>query len=99
MPLYDVMPGAAPGPRRRRRLGLEPQQLRRQLTIVEFERPAPQIHCARLVARLQGWDDEWDWQLAGRKTAQYRQLGNAFPPPVAEAVGNHAGARTLRSAS
>jgi DNA (cytosine-5)-methyltransferase 1 len=40
-----------------------------------------------MVARLQGWDDEWGWQLAGRKTAQYRQLGNAFPPPVAEAVG------------
>ncbi|WP_330349513.1 DNA cytosine methyltransferase [Streptomyces sp. NBC_00582] len=28
-----------------------------------------------------------DWRFAGRKTAQYRQVGNAFPPPVAEAVG------------
>lgn len=39
----------------------------------------------RMVARLQGFPD--DWQFAGRKTAAYRQVGNAFPPPVAEAVG------------
>jgi DNA (cytosine-5)-methyltransferase 1 len=47
---------------------------------------SPRLTC-RMVARLQGWRDEWDWQFAGRKTARYRQLGNAFPPPVAEAVG------------
>ncbi|MEU9296277.1 DNA (cytosine-5-)-methyltransferase [Streptomyces sp. NPDC048266] len=28
-----------------------------------------------------------DWIFDGGKTAQYRQVGNAFPPPVAEAVG------------
>lgn len=39
----------------------------------------------RMTARLQGFPD--DWQFAGRKTAQYRQIGNAFPPPVARAVG------------
>jgi DNA (cytosine-5)-methyltransferase 1 len=27
------------------------------------------------------------WKIEGRKTAAYRQVGNAFPPPVAEAVG------------
>lgn len=38
----------------------------------------------RMVARLQGFPD--DWQFVGRKTAAYRQVGNAFPPPVASAV-------------
>lgn len=37
-----------------------------------------------MVARLQGFPD--DWKMAGRKTAAYRQVGNAFPPPVARAV-------------
>lgn len=40
---------------------------------------------ARMTARLQGFPD--DWQFSGRKTAAYRQIGNAFPPQVAEAVG------------
>jgi DNA (cytosine-5)-methyltransferase 1 len=40
---------------------------------------------ARMVARLQGFPD--DWQFYGRKTAAYRQIGNAFPPPVARALG------------
>ncbi|GAB92713.1 DNA cytosine methyltransferase [Gordonia rhizosphera] len=40
-----------------------------------------------MVTRLQGWQDDDGWQFSGRKTAQYRQIGNAFPPPVAEAVG------------
>jgi DNA (cytosine-5)-methyltransferase 1 len=39
----------------------------------------------RMVARLQGFPD--DWQFTGGKTAAYRQVGNAFPPPVAHAVG------------
>lgn len=38
----------------------------------------------RMVARIQGFPD--DWQFAGRKTAAYRQVGNAFPPPVARSV-------------
>ena len=39
----------------------------------------------RMVARIQGFPDEW--KFSGRKTASYRQVGNAFPPPVARAVG------------
>lgn len=39
----------------------------------------------RMTARLQGFPDSW--RFAGRKTATYRQIGNAFPPPVAHAVG------------
>ncbi|MAZ00138.1 MAG: DNA (cytosine-5-)-methyltransferase [Micavibrio sp.] len=38
-----------------------------------------------MVARLQGFPD--DWQFFGKKTHAYRQIGNAFPPPVANAVG------------
>ena len=41
----------------------------------------------RMVARLQGFED--DWLFAGGKTAAYRQVGNAFPPPVARAVAQH----------
>ncbi|MEU5898489.1 MULTISPECIES: DNA (cytosine-5-)-methyltransferase [Streptomyces] len=36
-------------------------------------------------ALIQGFPE--DWQFSGRKTAAYRQVGNAFPPPVAQAVG------------
>lgn len=36
-------------------------------------------------AMIQGFPKEW--KFSGRKTAAYRQVGNAFPPPVAQAVG------------
>ncbi|MGW2256922.1 DNA cytosine methyltransferase [Streptomyces sp. NPDC001780] len=36
-------------------------------------------------ALIQGFPE--DWEFSGRKTAAYRQVGNAFPPPVAQAVG------------
>lgn len=39
----------------------------------------------RMVARLQGFPD--DWHFTGRKTQAYKQVGNAFPPPVAKALG------------
>ena len=38
-----------------------------------------------MAAALQGFPA--DWRFWGRKTAAYRQIGNAFPPPVARAVG------------
>lgn len=46
----------------------------------------PKLTCD-MVARIQGWA-EAEWAFTGRKTARYRQIGNAFPPPVAEAVGS-----------
>ena len=39
----------------------------------------------RMVARIQSFDDSWEF--AGRKTSMYRQIGNAFPPPVAASIG------------
>jgi DNA (cytosine-5)-methyltransferase 1 len=42
-----------------------------------------------MVARIQGWDDEdYHWTFTGRKTSTYRQIGNAFPPPVACALAH-----------
>ena len=65
----------------------------------------PRLTC-EMVTRLQGWQDDWGWRFSGRKTARYRQIGNAFPPPVAEAVGSairraleHAGVPEAASAS
>jgi DNA (cytosine-5)-methyltransferase 1 len=39
----------------------------------------------KMVARLQGFPDSWE--ITGAKTNAYRQVGNAFPPPVAFAIG------------
>jgi DNA (cytosine-5)-methyltransferase 1 len=56
------------------------------------EAPGPELpikHIPRLTvrmgARIQGFPDSWSF--TGRKTAAWRQVGNAFPPPVAEAIG------------
>lgn len=38
----------------------------------------------QMAAVLQGFPP--DWEFVGGKTAAYRQVGNAFPPPVAAAV-------------
>lgn len=47
----------------------------------------PKLTC-EMVARIQGWSDDYEWKFTGRKTSRYRQIGNAFPPPVAHAVGD-----------
>ena len=52
--------------------------------------PGPQFQgepklTIKMVARLQGFPD--DWEFSGKKTKAYRQVGNAFPPPVARELG------------
>ncbi|MCX8506055.1 MAG: DNA cytosine methyltransferase [Alphaproteobacteria bacterium] len=49
----------------------------------------------RMVARLQGFPD--DWQFIGKKTQAYRQVGNAFPSPVAKMVAQQIASALNRS--
>jgi DNA (cytosine-5)-methyltransferase 1 len=39
----------------------------------------------KMTALIQGFPKEW--KFAGKKTPAYRQVGNAFPSPVAKAIG------------
>jgi DNA (cytosine-5)-methyltransferase 1 len=39
----------------------------------------------KMAALIQGFPPEW--MFSGKKTAAYKQVGNAFPPPVAKAMG------------
>ncbi|WP_271879794.1 DNA cytosine methyltransferase [Phaeobacter italicus] len=55
-----------------------------------FHNDMPRL-TVRMVARIQGFPDSW--HFTGAKTNAYRQVGNAFPPPVAEAM-----ARQIRQA-
>ncbi|MFC4292930.1 DNA cytosine methyltransferase [Sphingorhabdus arenilitoris] len=77
------------GPTRARRawatLGVEGKSLFNETPGPDFV-GTPRL-TVRMVARLQGFPD--DWQFHGRKTASYRQVGNAFPPPVARAVAHN----------
>ncbi|MFD4631346.1 DNA cytosine methyltransferase [Streptomyces sp. NPDC058473] len=54
------------------------------IDVPEEKRVGPMLTVEQ-AAIIQGFPT--DWVFAGRKTAQYRQVGNAFPPPVAKAVG------------
>jgi site-specific DNA-cytosine methylase len=47
-------------------------------------RPVPRLTLP-MAAAVQGFPQ--NWRFYGRKTAAYRQIGNAFPPPVARAAG------------
>lgn len=57
-----------------------------------FHNDMPRL-TVQMVARLQGFPDAW--HFTGAKTNAYRQVGNAFPPPVACAVGTQV-AKALR---
>lgn len=78
--------GADLGPTRARKawasLGVEGKSLGNEAPPKGFT-GVPRL-TLRMTARIQGFPD--DWQFAGGKTAAYRQVGNAFPPPVAHAV-------------
>ncbi|MFA6245984.1 MAG: DNA cytosine methyltransferase [Mucilaginibacter sp.] len=39
----------------------------------------------QMTALVQGFPS--NWKFVGKKTPAYRQIGNAFPPPVAKAIG------------
>ena len=65
-------------------LGVEGRTLAEEAPEPGFE-GMPRL-TVEMAARIQGFPD--DWKIWGRKTAAYRQVGNAFPPPVARAVGD-----------
>lgn len=64
-------------------LGIDGRLIAKDAPARDYE-GMPYLTC-RMVARIQGFPD--DWVFCGAKTVQYRQIGNAFPPPVAKAVG------------
>lgn len=76
------------GPVRARRaweqLGVDGKGVANQAPERDFE-GLPRL-TSRMMARIQGFPDEWDF--GQKKTAACRMIGNAFPPPVAKAVGN-----------
>ncbi|GAB2775780.1 DNA cytosine methyltransferase [Streptomyces daliensis] len=51
----------------------------------DFLRPEGPMLTVQQAAAIQSFPE--GWKFAGGKTARYRQVGNAFPPPVANAVG------------
>lgn len=81
--------GADLGPGRARQKWSELGVDGRGITEQAPSKDMPVDHLPRLtlemVARIQGFPDIW--KFSGKKTATYRQIGNAFPPPVACEVG------------
>jgi len=69
-----------------RELGVEARSLAEEAPDADFPLNGLPRLTTRMTARLQGFPDSWEF--SGRKTAAYRQIGNALPPPVAEAVAS-----------
>lgn len=64
-------------------LGVDGKGIANEAPAADFE-GMPRL-TPRMVARIQGFPDSWDF--GKRKTKACRMIGNAFPPPVAKAVG------------
>jgi DNA (cytosine-5)-methyltransferase 1 len=79
--------GADLGPTRARKawaeLGIDGMGLADQPPTGDFK-GNPKL-TLNMTALVQGFPKEW--QFIGKKTPAYRQIGNAFPPPVAKVVG------------
>src|SRR5207237_7850664 len=88
--------GASQGKYAWRRLGIDPMGIaeeppgpdgkfqRGKGLIFDTAEEGPMLTVA-MAARLQGFPA--GWQFHGGKTSAYRQVGNAFPPPVARVLG------------
>lgn len=80
--------GADLGPTRAKKawaeLGVDGRGIVDQPPAEDFDGRMPRL-TVKMAALVQGFPR--DWGFSGRKTAAYRQVGNAFPPPVAKAVG------------
>ncbi len=64
-------------------LGVDGSGIANEAPDVDFD-GMPKL-TAKMLARLQGFPDTWNF--GSRKTTACRMIGNAFPPPVAYAVG------------
>lgn len=64
-------------------LGVDGRGIADTAPMPEFE-GMPRL-TSRMMARIQGFPDTWTF--GKRKTIACRMIGNAFPPPVAQAVG------------
>ena len=75
------------GPTRARKawaeLGVDGSGVANEAPIADFD-GMPKL-TSRMMARIQGFPDEWNFGKG--KTVACRMIGNAFPPPVAKAVG------------